>query len=130
MEYCGEVTLQKYCRDNSTGRLSPKQALRIFSDVCSSMEYLHKCGFFHRDIKITNILIINNRYPKIIDFGFAGKIEIKQMLYCGTPSYMAPEIIHGRGYYGDHVDIWALGVVLYKILTGAYPFGCIVILTY
>ena len=62
---------------------------------------------------------------KIIDFGFASERETKHMMYCGTPSYMAPEIVSRVAYFGQPVDVWAFGVLIFRALTGEYPFGCI-----
>ena len=81
----------------------------------------------HRDLKLPNILLdsknIDNINIKIADFGFAKKIAEGQQedLYCGTPSYMAPEIINGKSY-GCEVDIWSTGVIAYMLVTGESPF--------
>ena len=72
---------------------------------------------------MTNILINEEEKVKIIDFGFAAKTDDRLDLYCGTPSYMSPEIVQKFKYLGKPVDIWALGVVLFKLLTGLYAFG-------
>ena len=72
---------------------------------------------------MTNILLNEENEIKLIDFGFACDGFSKKSLFCGTPSYMAPEILTKEKYNGRLVDIWALGVVLYKMLTGNYPFG-------
>ena len=73
---------------------------------------------------MTNILIDEDEKVKIIDFGFAARTTQRLDLYCGTPSYMSPEIVQKFKYLGKPVDIWALGVVLFKLLTGLYAFGC------
>ena len=73
---------------------------------------------------MTNILINEETMEiKVIDLGFASSCLNKFEATCGTPSYMAPEIIDKKGYRGDQVDVWSMGVVLYKLLTGEYPFG-------
>ena len=123
MELCGEVTLSKYLKTFKNSRMEEKEALPIFLKVVEAVAYMHLKGFCHRDIKLTNVMIGKNGKPKIIDFGFASTISKKKTQYCGTPSYMAPEIVKRKGYYGDKVDVWALGVVYYKMLTGNYPFG-------
>lgn len=70
----------------------------------------------------------DNNVPKLIDFGFSTCIpnEIKYKMFCGTPSYMAPEIVLKKEYYGCPADIWALGVLLYVLLCGVFPFKGIV----
>ena len=64
-----------------------------------------------------------NHQVKIIDYGFACVSKDKLKVFCGTPSYMAPELVAKKDYLGQPVDIWALGVLLYKMLTGYYPFN-------
>ena len=117
------MTLSKYCRRHQFKRLNDFEAKRVFKQVVDGVRYIHSMGYCHRDLKMTNILIDHLEVVKIIDFGFSSEGYKKQKMYCGTPSYMAPEIIDRRVYIGVYVDMWALGVVLYKLLTGEYPFG-------
>ena len=88
------------------------------------IEYCHQKNITHRDIKLENILLDENKNIKIIDFGFSTccSHEKKEKIFCGTPSYMSPEIVSRVEYAGPQVDIWALGVVLYVLLCGCYPF--------
>lgn len=79
----------------------------------------------HRDIKLENILLDETRTRvKLIDFGFSTCIphEKKVKIFCGTPSYMGPEIVSKIEYAGPPADIWALGVLLYALLCGRFPF--------
>jgi MAP/microtubule affinity-regulating kinase len=79
----------------------------------------------HRDIKLENILLNDHRNEiKMIDFGFSTCIPIdrKVKLFCGTPSYMAPEIVSKEEYAGPPADVWALGVLLFALLCGKFPF--------
>jgi len=77
----------------------------------------------HRDIKIENILIEEQkRLVKIIDFGFSICSASKLKVFCGTPTYMAPEIVSKTEYCGKKADVWALGIVLYVLLCGKFPF--------
>jgi len=87
--------------------------------------YLHSINVTHRDIKLENIILSEDlKYIKLIDFGFSICIlpHKKLKIYCGTPSYMAPEIVWKREYYGPPTDIWAAGVLLYTMLEGIFPF--------
>ena len=84
---------------------------------------IHNKGYCHRDLKVTNMLIDQNSQVKIIDFGFACKADKMLNMYCGTRSYMPPELVNKFQYYGKPMDMWSLGVVLFKLLVGDYPFG-------
>ena len=82
---------------------------------------MHNIDIVHRDLKIDNILY--NESVKIIDFGFSSHTFDKKLTqYCGTLNYMAPEIISKEPYWGKQIDIWALGILLYYLSVGKYPF--------
>ena len=86
---------------------------------------MHQRNVTHRDIKLENILLDETRTRvKLIDFGFSTCIphEKKVKIFCGTPSYMAPELVRKSEYDGRQVDMWALGVLLYALLSGTFPF--------
>lgn len=89
------------------------------------MRYLHEIQVCHRDIKLENIIIDERSNLKLIDFGFSvcTPPESKLKVFCGTPSYMAPEIVLKKEYSGFATDVWAMGVVLHLLLTGSYPFN-------
>ena len=92
--------------------------------ILRGLEALHDQGVLHRDIKLDNILLDDNLCPKICDFGVSwfmkeGKV-IKEK--CGTPAYLAPEIIKGEGYEGFKIDIWSLGVLFYFLISQRMPF--------
>jgi serine/threonine protein kinase len=77
----------------------------------------------HRDLKLENLLMDECDNIRIIDFGFATCYPDKKVkLFCGTPSYMAPEIVGRKEYRGQPADVWALGVLLFALLTGSFPF--------
>ena len=88
-----------------------------------SLEYLHSKGLIYRDLKPENILVGKNGFIKMADFGFVKKLKPWERTYtfCGTPEYMAPEIINSTGYTFA-VDWYALGIMLYEILYGRPPF--------
>ena len=123
MEIGGKNTL--YCTTKMTPfkRIQENKAKLICKQIVYGLAYIHSQGYCHRDIKLTNILVDENFKAKIIDFGFASKAEKPLKILCGTKSYMAPELIKKQQYDGKKVDIWALGVLLYMLLVGKYPFG-------
>ena len=96
----------------------------IFKQIFDAMNYVHKLGMAHRDIKLENILIKKNYEIKIIDFGFGmynpeNKLE---KFFCGTPNYMAPEIAEKKPYIGQFADMWNLGILVFKIYCADFPF--------
>lgn len=95
----------------------------IFKQILEGIDFCHKLEVAHRDIKLENILTHDSENQvKIIDFGFSTLRERKMRIFCGTPSYMAPEIIQKKEYLGQAADIWALGILLYAMLQGSFPF--------
>ena len=89
--------------------------------VADTLAYIHSQGVVFRDLKPENILIDDDGYPVIVDFGFAKVCPDKTYTFCGTPNYLAPEVITNRGH-AVGVDHWALGVVIYEMLVGENPF--------
>ena len=96
----------------------------IFRQIFDAMNYLHKHGMAHRDIKLENILIKKNYEIKIIDFGFGmyNPENKLQKFFCGTPNYMPPEIAEKIPYNGQLADMWSLGILVYKIFCADFPF--------
>ena len=113
-----------YLKRRPNRRLEENEARRIFKQVLLGIDYCHHKNVTHRDIKLENLLLDDNNNIKIIDFGFSTCFsnEKKAKMFCGTPSYMAPEIVARIEYTGPPADIWALGVLLYVLLCGCYPF--------
>ncbi|XP_049869376.1 cAMP-dependent protein kinase catalytic subunit alpha-like [Pectinophora gossypiella] len=91
------------------------------SQVVLALEYLHYCDLVYRDLKPENILIDRNGYLKITDFGFCKLLQGRTWTLCGTPEYLAPELILSKGY-GFSVDWWSFGVLLFEMNAGYPPF--------
>ncbi|XP_058887449.1 microtubule-associated serine/threonine-protein kinase 2-like isoform X6 [Acipenser ruthenus] len=121
------------------GALSVDMARMYFAETVLALEYLHNYGIVHRDLKPDNLLITSMGHVKLTDFGLSkiGLMSLTTNLYeghiekdarefldkqvCGTPEYIAPEVILRQGY-GKPVDWWAMGVILYEFLVGCAPF--------
>ena len=106
------------------GRLGPEKATEIARQICAGLQAAHEKGILHRDLKPANILIDSEGVPHIADFGLAGVGEeiAGQEIRAGTPSYMAPEQVAGRGVTIQS-DLYALGLLLYEMYTGKRALG-------
>lgn len=107
------------------GRLSPRETRRLFGQLVLGVAHLHQhAGIVHRDLKLENILLDEHVNVKIADLGFGREFERNRLMdtWVGTIGYCAPELVAGRKYNGELVDIWSLGVILYALLTGSLPF--------
>jgi serine/threonine protein kinase len=124
MEYVGGPSLHGYLKSKPNRRLEELDAKRIFKQILEGIKYCHSRCIAHRDIKLENLLLDDYNNVKIIDFGFSTCIpnEKKIKMFCGTPSYMAPEIVQKLEYSGPPADIWALGVLLFTLLSGCFPY--------
>lgn len=92
------------------------------AQVCLMFEYLHSKNIIYRDLKPENILIDKSGYLKLTDFGFAKICEGRTYTLCGTPEYLAPEILLNKGH-GKPVDWWTFGVLVYEMIAGIDPFN-------
>jgi serine/threonine protein kinase/Tfp pilus assembly protein PilF len=117
MEFVDGVNLRDLLRD---GKLEAKQALAIVPPICEALQYAHDKGIVHRDIKPENLLLDKDGRIKIADFGIAALIGAGGE-NIGTPPYMAPEQSGDSSEVDSRADIYALGVVLYEMLTGERP---------
>jgi serine/threonine-protein kinase len=123
MELLEGRELREMIRDAT---LAPAESLRILADVADGLHYAHERGVVHRDIKPGNIMVLGDGRVKIMDFGIARfsepMVKTQTGVLLGSPQYMAPEQIVGKPF--DHrADLFALGLVLYEMLTGVKPFA-------
>uniref|UniRef100_A0A1D1Z430 non-specific serine/threonine protein kinase n=1 Tax=Anthurium amnicola TaxID=1678845 RepID=A0A1D1Z430_9ARAE len=110
-----------------SGRLKEDAARAYFRQLISAVDFCHSRGVYHRDLKPENLLLDDAGNLKVADFGlsaFADHLHPDGLLHttCGTPAYVAPEVIVKKGYDGAKADLWSCGVVLYVLLAGFLPF--------
>ncbi|XP_017879768.1 cAMP-dependent protein kinase catalytic subunit beta-like [Ceratina calcarata] len=103
------------------GKFDEGLALFYAAQVALALEYLHHCNLVYRDLKPENILIQHTGYIRVTDFGFCKMIDGRTWTLCGTPEYLAPEVILSKGY-GKAVDWWSFGVLIYEMNAGYPPF--------
>ena len=118
-EPCTGGELYAYMREVNT--LEEKPAAFYAACVIAAVEYMHSRDIMYRDLKPENLVIAANGYVKVVDFGFAKRTRSRTYTLCGTPEYLAPELILMKGH-SFTVDWWAVGVLLYEMLLGGAPF--------
>lgn len=102
----------------------PEERVRMYAaEIASALGHLHELGVIYRDLKPENILVDSEGHIRVTDFGLSKEVEFDQVThtFCGTPEYLAPEVLNGDGH-GFPVDWWSLGTLVYEMLTGLPPF--------
>ncbi|OMJ71749.1 hypothetical protein SteCoe_29968 [Stentor coeruleus] len=123
LELCTNQTLSDLLRRRK--RLTELEIQCYLLQVLSALKYLHSYRVIHRDIKLGNIFLSDKMEIKMGDFGLATKLEFdgeRKRTICGTPNYIAPEILDGRFGHSYEVDIWSFGVLMYTMIIGKPPF--------
>ncbi|XP_015954854.1 CBL-interacting serine/threonine-protein kinase 23 isoform X2 [Arachis duranensis] len=111
----------------SSGRLKEEEARRYFQQLICAVDYCHSRGVCHRDLKPENLLLDATGMLKVSDFGLSAlpqQVREDGLLHttCGTPNYVAPEVVHNKGYDGAKADLWSCGVILFVLMAGYLPF--------
>jgi serine/threonine-protein kinase len=122
MELLDGENLTRYCRKDNL--LPIQKAVGIIAEVTAALDYAHNQGVVHRDIKPANIMMLKDGRVKVTDFSIAQVVDASQTrtgVILGTPNYMSPEQVDGKGLDGRS-DLFSLGIVLYELLTGVRPF--------
>ena len=124
MEYIQGGNIYSYVPKNGIRKISTQQVASIIKDVISATYFLHNMipPIIHRDIKPENVLLGSGMQAKLTDFGWSNYMqgEYKRTTVCGTPIYLAPEMISNSGH-DEKVDIWCIGVLLFELMTGVQP---------
>ncbi|GBM60659.1 Serine/threonine-protein kinase NIM1 [Araneus ventricosus] len=123
MEYANGGEL--FHRISQHGSFSEKSARPLFAQITAAVDHMHSHNIVHRDLKAENVFFHGPNTVKVGDFGFSTYIQDSQeplRTFCGSPPYAAPELFRDDSYVGPMVDVWALGVLLYFMLTASMPF--------
>ena len=124
MELVRGLSLYELLKKQPERKIKESNAKTIIKQIIKALVYCHSKCVSHRDIKLENVIISSTGEVKVIDFGFSTCIpnDKKVKMFCGTPSYMAPEIANKTEYCGPPVDVWATGVLFFVLVSGKFPF--------
>ena len=123
LELCYNQTLHELVKRRK--KLTELEAQYYVFYIVKTLQYLHNLKIIHRDLKLANIFLTENMQIKLGDFGLATQLEFdgeRKRSLCGTPNYIAPEILNGKTGHSFEVDIWCIGIILYILLIGKPPF--------
>ncbi|XP_062259728.1 serine/threonine-protein kinase PLK3 [Platichthys flesus] len=122
LELCSRKSLAHIWKARHT--LTEPEVRYYLKQIISGLKYLHSRGILHRDLKLGNFFVNENMELRLGDFGLAAKLETVEMrkkTICGTPNYLAPEVLNRQGH-GTESDVWSLGCVMYTLMCGSPPF--------
>jgi len=125
LELCANQTLNEFMRRRPPKRLAEPEAIFYVYELILALQYLHRRRVIHRDLKLGNLFLDQSMRLKVGDFGLAAQLEYdgeRKRTICGTPNYIAPEILEGKYGHSFEVDIWSLGVIIYTMVIGRPPF--------
>eukprot|EP00754_Rhynchopus_humris_P044948 Rhum_TRINITY_DN450_c0_g1::Rhum_TRINITY_DN450_c0_g1_i1::g.1270::m.1270/K06631/PLK1; polo-like kinase 1 len=122
LELCRGQTLME--QSTRKGRFTEEETAYVVYQSLLSLEHMHAEGVIHRDLKLSNIMLTADNEIKIGDFGLAAKVSSgeKRRTLCGTPNYIAPEILESGHTHSFEVDVWTVGIIMYAMLCGKPPF--------
>jgi polo-like kinase 1 len=123
LELCTNQTLSELLRRRK--RLTELEVQCYSLQIISALQYIHSRNIIHRDLKIGNLFLSDKMEVKLGDFGLASKLDFegqKRKTICGTPNYIAPEVLDSKVGHSFEVDVWALGVIMFTLIVGRPPF--------
>ena len=123
LELCQNQSLNELLRRRK--RLHELEVQCYINQICAAVKYLHSHRVIHRDLKLGNLFLNDKMEVKIGDFGLATKLEFdgeRKRTICGTPNYIAPEVLEGKQGHSYEVDVWSIGVIIYTLIIGKPPF--------
>lgn len=123
LEICKNQTLNELIKRRK--RITETEVQCYLRQMTEALIYIHRKRVIHRDLKLGNLFLAEDMKIKIGDFGLASRLEFegeRKRTICGTPNYIAPEVLEGKNGHSYEVDIWSLGVILYTLVVGKPPF--------